>query len=108
MQNENPTVPFQSTKNDLNKLKDTAVEAARDLGDRATHHAEKAKSDFSTLAKDAQEEGKQEVDKAKVKLADIFSCTKNYVAERPLAVIGTALAIGFFLGSFRTSRSVSQ
>lgn len=107
MHNENPTAPFQATKNDLTKLKDTAIEAAHDFGDRAAHHAEKAKNDFNSLAKDAQEEGKQEIDKAKVKLADIFSCTKNYVAERPLAVIGTALAFGFFLGSFR-SRTVSE
>lgn len=102
MQTENPGPAFQSTKNDISKIKNTASEAAQDLGERAVTHAEKAKSELSNLAKDAQEEGKKELEHAKAKFTDIVSCAKNYVSERPLAVAGAALVIGFLMGNCRS------
>lgn len=105
MQTENPGTAFQATKNDLSKIKNTAVEAAQDLGERAAVHAEKAKNEFGNLAKDAQEEGKKELENAKVKLTDIVSCAKNYVSERPLVVVGAALVIGFLMGNCRNRSS---
>lgn len=105
MQTENPGTAFQSTKNDLSKIKNTASEAAQDLGARAVTHAEKVKSELNTLAKDAQQEGKKELEHAKVKLTDIVSCAKNYVSERPLAMVGAALVIGFLMGNCRNRSS---
>ncbi len=105
MQTENPGTPFQTTKNDISKIKETAAEAAHDLKERAATHMEKAKDEFGTLAKDAQAEGKREIENAKVKFADIVSCAKNYVSERPIVAVGAALAIGFLLGNCRSHSS---
>jgi ElaB/YqjD/DUF883 family membrane-anchored ribosome-binding protein len=106
MTNEINEPPFPQTRQDLSNLKQTAVDAAKDLGSTATTHAKRAQSHLEDLAVHAQEEGAQQVDQAKVRLADVGGKVLDYVTANPLASIGVALAIGFLVGvSRRGSRS---
>lgn len=104
MPNEHIETPFRATQQDISNLKNTATEAARDLGSTASAHAAKAKDQARDLAKHAQEEGKEELDHAKVKLCDLANSARSYVSSRPMASLGIAVAVGMVMGAmFRGS-----
>ena len=103
MINENSPSSFPATRQDLSNLKKTAVDAAVDLGSTAGVHAEKAKSQLKDLASHAQEEGRGQLDQVRVKLTDLGNTFRDYVVDRPLISVGTALAVGFLLGISRRS-----
>ena len=92
---------FSNTRQDLSNLQQTAVDAAKDLGSTATVHANKAKGQLNDLASHAQEEGQEQLDQVKVKLTDLGNVFRDYVAERPLASLGVAVAFGFLVGVSR-------
>jgi ElaB/YqjD/DUF883 family membrane-anchored ribosome-binding protein len=102
--NEN-TESFSNTRQDISNLQKTAVDAAKDLGSTASVHANKAKDQLNDLASHAQEEGQQQLDQVKVKLTDLGNVFCDYVAERPLASMGVAVAFGFLVGLSRRSCS---
>jgi ElaB/YqjD/DUF883 family membrane-anchored ribosome-binding protein len=112
MTNDKFTPSFPSTRQDLSDLKTTAVVAAnelrgaaagaaRELRETATVHAQKAHGQLNDLASHAQKESYDELNQAKVKLASLAESVRDYVAARPLASLGTALAIGFLIGFSR-------
>ncbi len=104
MPNEHIEAPFRATQQDISNLKNTATDAAKDLGSTAAAHAAKAKDQARDLAKHAQEEGKEQVDQAKVKLCDLTNSARSYVSERPMASLGIAVAVGMVVGAlFRGS-----
>jgi ElaB/YqjD/DUF883 family membrane-anchored ribosome-binding protein len=106
MTNEIHEPPFPQTRQDISNLKQTAVDAAKDLGSTASVHAKRAQGQLADLTSHAQEEGAQQVEQVKVKLSDVGSKLLEYVTANPLASVGTALAIGFLIGfSRRGSRS---
>ena len=101
MTNEIPESSFPQTRQDLSNLKKTAIDAAKDIGSTASVHAKKAQSNLQDLASHAQEEGGKHLDQVKVGLADFSNHVRDYIAARPFASVGTALALGFLVGTFR-------
>ena len=89
---------FPQTRQDLSNLKKTAVDAAKDISSTASVHAKTAQSHLQDLASHAQEEGGQQLDQVKVTLNDLGENIRDYVASRPFASMGLALAVGFLMG----------
>jgi ElaB/YqjD/DUF883 family membrane-anchored ribosome-binding protein len=96
---------FPRTRQDLSNLKKTAVDAAREIGDTATVHAKTAQNHLQELASHAQKEGGDQLDQVKGRVRDFGDKARDYIALRPLASIGIALATGFLLGIARRGRS---
>jgi len=106
MTNEIHEPPFPQTRQDLSNLKQTAVDAAKDIGSTASVHAKKAQGHLADLTAHAQEEGAEQVEQARVKFADVGNKLLDYVTANPLASVGVALGVGFLIGiSRRGSRS---
>jgi ElaB/YqjD/DUF883 family membrane-anchored ribosome-binding protein len=99
------TTPFPQTRQDLSNLKSTAVDAAKDIGSTAAVHADKVKGNLKSIAESAQIETGEHIDQAKSALNDLGKAAGDYVASRPLASIGIALAVGFLFAKITSSRS---
>ncbi len=127
------TEAFPNTREDVNKLKDTAVDAAKDLRDTAaTHldkakghvaelrttaveaakdlkstaagHAEKAKGQLRDLGTHAKAEGAEQLKQVRGQFDELADSTRAYISARPLAAVGVALAVGFLFGLSRRRR----
>lgn len=98
MPDEPANPSFPATRQDLSNLKQTAVDAAKDLRSTAAVHAATARGQLQDLAGHAQEESGAHLDQVKVKFSDLLGSARDFAAERPLACIGTALAVGFLVG----------
>jgi ElaB/YqjD/DUF883 family membrane-anchored ribosome-binding protein len=92
---------FPQTRNDVNNLKKTATDAAKDLASTATTHLNKARGQAQDLASHAQSEAYDQVGELQGKLGDLAGVARDYVLARPLTCLGTALAIGFLFGLSR-------
>ena len=103
MANENQTSSFPETQKDISNLKQTATDAASDLGNAAAQHADKAKRQVKDLAQDAKEEGMEQVSRATGQAGDLLAAAKQYVSDRPFAAVGVALLVGYLYG--RSGRS---
>lgn len=105
MPNENQpndsSVSFPETRRDVDNLKQTASDAAQDLASTAGAHVSKARGQVQDLAGHAKDEAYAQVDQMKGKVSDLASAAREYVLARPLASLGTALAVGFLLGLSR-------
>jgi ElaB/YqjD/DUF883 family membrane-anchored ribosome-binding protein len=101
MSNQTPSSSFPSTQRDISNLKQTATDAASDIGNLATEHVSKAKGQLKDLAGHVQEEGGQQLDQVKGQIYTVLSAARDYASERPLACIGVALAVGFLFGLTR-------
>jgi len=99
------TTPFPQTRQDLSKLKDTAVDAAKDIGSTAAVHADKVKGNLKSITESAQIEAGEHIDQAKNALNDLGKAAGDYVSSRPLASIGLAFAVGFLFAKITSSRS---
>jgi ElaB/YqjD/DUF883 family membrane-anchored ribosome-binding protein len=102
--NETIESTFPQTRQELSNLKGTAIDAAKDIGSTASVHAKKVQGNLQNLASSAQKEGGEQLDQAKANLADFGNVARDYIAARPLASIGVALAVGFLVGKMRSSR----
>ncbi len=92
---------LDKAKGHVSDLKTTAVDAAKDLSSTAAGHVEKAKGQLRDLASHAQEEGTEQIHQVRGQLEDVTDSARSYIAARPLAAVGVALAIGFFVGLSR-------
>lgn len=101
MPNETISSSFPASQQDVNNLKQTATDAAKDLSTTASGHVAKAGRQLKDLAGHAQEETAQNLDQVKVSLANVLESARDYAAERPFACIGAALALGLFIGFTR-------
>ena len=99
------STPFPQTRQDLSNLKSTAVDAAKDIGSTASVHANKVKDNLKDIAASAQIESSEHLDQAKSALNDFNKAAGDYIAARPLASVGVALAIGFLFAKITSSRS---
>jgi ElaB/YqjD/DUF883 family membrane-anchored ribosome-binding protein len=99
------TTPFPQTRQDLSKLKETAVDATKDIGSTAAVHADKVKGNLKSISESAQIEASEHLDQAKSALTDVTQAASDYIASRPLASIGVALAVGFLFAKITSSRS---
>jgi len=105
MINESLRSSFPATQQDVSSLKQTATDAVKDLASTASVHASKARSQVKDLVGHIQDEGGEQLHHAKVKLMDVVASARTYAAERPLACIGVALAVGFLIGRSGCVRS---
>jgi ElaB/YqjD/DUF883 family membrane-anchored ribosome-binding protein len=92
---------LDKAKGHVSDLKTTAVEAAKDLKSTAAGHVEKAKGQLRELATHAKDEGTEQVQVVRGQLDDLTGSTRAYIAARPLAAVGVALAVGFLFGLSR-------
>jgi ElaB/YqjD/DUF883 family membrane-anchored ribosome-binding protein len=90
--------PFPATRQDIENLKQTAVEAAKDIGNTASVHAEKAKDQLGDLAGHAKEETVDQLHQTAGSLINVVASARDYVSERPFASMGIALGLGVFFG----------
>jgi ElaB/YqjD/DUF883 family membrane-anchored ribosome-binding protein len=98
------TTAFPQTRQELSNLKNTAVDAAKDLGSTASVHAQKVQGNLKDIAANAKEEGSAQLDQAKTTLFDLSMVARDYVGARPLACVGVAFAVGFLVGKLRSGR----
>ena len=103
--NETIESSFPQTRQELSNLKSTAVDAAKDIGSTASVHAKKVQGHLQDIAATAQQEGGEQIDQVKSSLAEVANSARDYIAARPLASLGIALAVGFIFGKFRSSRA---
>ena len=96
---------FPATQQDVSNLKETATDPMKDLGSTASVHAFKAKSQVKDLVGHFQDEGGEQLDKAKGKLLDVVNSVRDYACERPFVCIGGCLAVGFLIGLSRRVKS---
>jgi ElaB/YqjD/DUF883 family membrane-anchored ribosome-binding protein len=98
---------FPASRDDVSQLRQTAMDAASDLGSTAAVHASKAKSHLKDLAGHVQEEGGEQIDQFRGTVSDLVATARDYVTERPLVCIGAALAVGLLIGLSRRRRRES-
>ncbi len=98
---ETAATHLDKAKGHVNDLKTTAIDAANDLKSTAGGHAEKAKGQLRDLATHARTEGAEHVQKVRSQLNDVVDSARDYVSARPLACVGVALAVGFLVGLTR-------
>jgi ElaB/YqjD/DUF883 family membrane-anchored ribosome-binding protein len=92
---------FPQTRNDVNNLKQTATDAAKDLASTATTHLSKARGQAQDLATHAKSEAYEQVGDLQGKVGDLAGAARDYVTARPLTCLGIALAAGFLFGVTR-------
>ena len=95
---------IDKAKGQVSELKSTAVEAAKDLKSTAAGHAEKAKGQLRELANHAQAEGTDQLQQVRGQLDDLTDSARAYIAARPLAAVGVAVALGYLFGLSRRRR----
>ena len=95
MQNDKP---FPASREDLGKLRETAIDAAKDLKSTAAVHAEKARAQFNDLSGHVKEEGTAHLGQVQDSLSDVVNSARQYVLARPLASLGVAIGVGLLLG----------
>jgi ElaB/YqjD/DUF883 family membrane-anchored ribosome-binding protein len=105
MSTESRSSSFPATRQDVAQLKQTAIDAASDLTSTASVHASKAKSHLRDLAGHVQEEGSDQFEQITDRVSDLLNVARDYATQRPLTVIGAALAVGFLIGLSRSRRS---
>jgi ElaB/YqjD/DUF883 family membrane-anchored ribosome-binding protein len=92
---------FPQTRNDVNNLKQTATDAAKDLASTASTHLKKARGQAQDLASHAQSEAQDQAGELQGKLGELAGTARDYVLARPLTCLGTALFVGFLFGLSR-------
>jgi ElaB/YqjD/DUF883 family membrane-anchored ribosome-binding protein len=95
------TNSFPQTRSDVNNLKETAKDAAKDLVSTASTHVNKARGQVQDLAAHAQSEASDQLGQIRGKAADLADVARDYVLARPLTCLGVALAFGFVFGLSR-------
>jgi ElaB/YqjD/DUF883 family membrane-anchored ribosome-binding protein len=112
MPNDQLSSSFPETRRDVSKLKDTAVDAAKDLASTASTHVNKARGQVQDLAAHAHDEAYDQVGQlksratdlantARDKAGDFADTARDYVLARPLTCLGIALGVGILFGLSR-------
>jgi ElaB/YqjD/DUF883 family membrane-anchored ribosome-binding protein len=89
---------FPNTRQDIENLKQTTLEAAKDIGNTASVHAQKARTQVRELASHAKEETLDQLNRAQGSFSEILDSVQNYISARPLASIAVAFGVGLVLG----------
>ncbi len=85
---------FPDSQKDLSNLKQTATDAAADLGE----HSDKAKKQLGDLSQHVRTEGAEQLQPAKESFSDLVESARDYVGQKPFLFIGMAAAVGFLVG----------
>jgi ElaB/YqjD/DUF883 family membrane-anchored ribosome-binding protein len=96
---------FPNTRQDIEKLKQTTVDAAKDLGSTAAVHAQKARGQLGELAGHAKDEAADQLNRAQGTFNDLALATRDYVTARPVTSLAVAFGVGLLVGLSRRSCS---
>ncbi|HHC4883028.1 DUF883 domain-containing protein [Escherichia albertii] len=88
----------QDIQNDVNQLADSLESVLKSWGSEVKGEAEAARSKAQALLKDtrARMHGRTRVQQA---ARDAVSCANTFVREKPWCSVGTAAAVGIFIGA---------
>ncbi|WP_281435389.1 DUF883 family protein, partial [Escherichia coli] len=90
-------------QNDVNQLADSLESVLKSWGSDAKGEAEAARSKAQALLKEtrARMHGRTRVQQA---ARDAVGCADSFVRERPWCSVGTAAAVGIFIGALLSMR----
>ncbi len=99
MENNTIETTGKRVKDDTDALKDTASQAARNLGE----HAAKAKGQVGQLGQDVADHAAAHVENAKTKALDTYGYFREYGSEHPVTVLAVGFVAGFLFAMYRRS-----
>ncbi|ENN4043893.1 DUF883 domain-containing protein [Salmonella enterica] len=93
----------QDIQNDVNRLADSLEDVLKSWGSDAKDEAEAARRKAQALLKEtrARMQGRTRVKQA---ACDAMGCTDTFVREKPWCSVGTAAAVGIFIGALLSLR----
>lgn len=93
----------QDIKNDVNRLADSLEDVLKPWGSDAKDEAEAARRKAQALLKEtrARMQGRTRVKQA---ACDAMGCADTFVREKPWCSVGTAAAVGIFIGALLSLR----
>lgn len=93
----------QDIQNDVNRLADSLEDVLKSWGSDAKDEAEAARRKAQALLKEtrARMHGRTRVKQA---ACDAIGCTDTFVREKPWCSVGTAAAVGIFIGALLSLR----
>lgn len=93
----------QDIQNDVNRLADSLEDVLKSWGSDAKDEAEAARRKAQALLKEtrARMHGRTRVKQA---ACDAMGCTDTFVREKPWCSVGTAAAVGIFIGALLSLR----
>ncbi|HAB5168581.1 TPA_asm: DUF883 family protein [Salmonella enterica subsp. enterica] len=93
----------QDIQNDVNRLADSLEDVLKSCGSDAKDEAEAARRKAQALLKEtrARMQGRTRVKQA---ACDAMGCADTFVREKPWCSVGTAAAVGIFIGALLSLR----
>ncbi|EBG0183084.1 DUF883 domain-containing protein [Salmonella enterica subsp. enterica] len=93
----------QDIQNDVNRLADSLEDVLKSWGSDAKDEAEAARRKAQALLKEtrARMQGSTRVKQA---ACDAMGCADTFVREKPWCSVGTAAAVGIFIGALLSLR----
>ncbi|MDK9148313.1 DUF883 domain-containing protein [Salmonella enterica subsp. enterica serovar 1,4,[5],12:i:-] len=93
----------QDIQNDVNRLADSPEDVLKSWGSDAKDEAEAARRKAQALLKEtrARMQGRTRVKQA---ACDAMGCADTFVREKPWCSVGTAAAVGIFIGALLSLR----
>ncbi|EAM3015063.1 DUF883 domain-containing protein [Salmonella enterica] len=93
----------QGIQNDVNRLADSLEDVLKSWGSDAKDEAEAARRKAQALLKEtrARMHGRTRVKQA---ACDAMGCADTFVREKPWCSVGTAAAVGIFIGALLSLR----
>ncbi|ECX9747927.1 DUF883 domain-containing protein [Salmonella enterica] len=93
----------QDIQNDVNRLADSLEDVLKSWGSDAKDEAEAARRKAQALLKEtlARMQGRTRVKQA---ACDAVGCADTFVREKPWCSVGTAAAVGIFIGALLSLR----
>ncbi|EBY2667736.1 DUF883 domain-containing protein [Salmonella enterica subsp. enterica serovar Teko] len=93
----------QDIQNDVNRLADSLEDVLKSWGSDAKDEAEAARRKAQALLKEtrARMQGRTRVKQA---ASDAMGCADTFVHEKPWCSVGTAAAVGIFIGALLSLR----
>ncbi|EDV4994160.1 DUF883 domain-containing protein [Salmonella enterica subsp. enterica serovar Minnesota] len=93
----------QDIQNDVNRLADSLEDVLKSWGNDAKDEAEAARRKAQALLKEtrARMQGRTRVKQA---ACDAMGCADTFVREKPWCSVGTAAAVGIFIGALLSLR----
>ncbi|EJH3189332.1 DUF883 domain-containing protein [Salmonella enterica subsp. enterica serovar Derby] len=93
----------QVIQNDVNRLADSLEDVLKSWGSDAKDEAEAARRKAQALLKEtrARMQGRTRVKQA---ACDAMGCADTFVREKPWCSVGTAAAVGIFIGALLSLR----
>lgn len=93
----------QDIQNDVNRLADSLEDVLKSWGSDAKDEAEAARRKAQALLKETRAR-MQGLTRVKQAACDAMGCADTFVREKPWCSVGTAAAVGIFIGALLSLR----